>query len=546
MKKIYYKHPLAAILLIAILIGLPQLLMGQEKKRIDSLKALGQEESILGALSYNQWAKKEFKHRNYSEALRLFEKEIRCRAHLLDTGELSTLKVRAYYNASLMARVIGRYELAKKHGFACLNNSKKLLGLKDVETLDAYRLIADIGYYSQAYELEQNYGDTALWLCESAETLDSSRYSSLLVLQAAREIKKGFYVEGEQLLQKALKMESQRNQEDPKIQKSLAKIYNDLAVLSDYQDRFASALHYYNKALALRKATGGEEQLSLIWLYDNMGVLYHRMDRPLNALEYQHQALDIAEKLVGEEHPRYALVLQHSAVSFDKLKQHGLAEKRLQKAINIYTKNLGADNPKVSIAKMRLAKIKSKHDWPAAQALFKEAENALLKNAAQNRPMLADLYFEWADAADKHKLRKVILEKTTQALEKNRFQTKDNYREPRLALRSWTLWLNYANYNDCIDKKAELLALQRDIHKQLERSPNQSDKQLLLNTAKHFYGAYIHHIYRSRSQYFQEEDMRNQLLALFETSKSVLLNHSLALHQKLRSLQLSPLRKRLA
>lgn len=91
-----------------------------------------------------------------------------------------------------MARVIGQYELAKKHGFACLNSSKKLLGEKDVETLDAYRLLADIGYYSQAYELEQNYGDTALWLCESATPLDSSRYTSLLVLQAAEKSKKAF------------------------------------------------------------------------------------------------------------------------------------------------------------------------------------------------------------------------------------------------------------------------------------------------------------------------------------------------------------------
>ena len=514
--------------------------MGQEKERIDSLKALGQEESILGALSYNQWAKKEFKAKNYSEALQLYETEIRCRTHLPDTGELAKLKIRAYYNAGLMARVLRKYELAQKHAFACLNNSKKLLGNKDVETLDAYNLIAEIGYYSQNYELEQNYRDTAIWLCESAETLDSSRYTTLLFSQASQEIKAGFYVEGEQLLQKALKIESQRNPKAPKVQKSLARIYNNLAVLSDYQDRFGNALNYYNKALSLRKAIGGEEQISLIWLYDNMGVLYHRMDRPLNALEYQHQALDIAKKLIGEDHPRYALVLQHSAVSFYKLKQNGLAEKRLEKAISIYINSLGADHPKISVAKMRLAKIKSLKNWPMAQALFQEAESILLKNEAKNGPALADLYFEWADAADKHELGPLILEKTSLALEKNRYQGKNNYREPRLALRCWTLWLNHASYNDFISKKAELLALQRDIHKQLERSPNQSDKQMLLNTAKHFYGAFIHHIYRYKSKYLQEEDMRNQLLALFETSKSVLLNHSLALHQKLRSLELSP------
>ncbi|AFC23513.1 TPR repeat-containing protein [Saprospira grandis str. Lewin] len=534
--KISYKLPLLFFLLLW---SLPQLLFGQEKERIDSLKRLGQEESVLGALSYSQWAKKEFKSKNYSEALQLFEEEIRCRSHLADTGELPTLKVRAYYNASLMARVIGQYELAKKHGFACLNSSKKLLGEKDVETLDAYRLLADIGYYSQAYELEQNYGDTALWLCESATPLDSSRYTSLLVLQAAREIKKGFYLEGEQLLKKALAIEQQRPKDNLKVQKSLAKIYNDLAVVSDYQDRFGAALSFYNKALALRKSTGGEEQLSLIWLYDNMGVLYHRMDRPLDALEYQHQALDIAKKLIGEDHPRYALVLQHSAVSFEKLKQYGQAEKRLKKAIQIYTQSLAADHPKVSTAKMRLAKFKSKQDWPAAQALFQEAENILLQNPERNAPALADLYFEWADAADKHKLGPVILEKTILALAKNRFQTKDGYREPRLALRCWTLWLKYASSADFGPKKQALFALQSDIHRQLERSANQSDKQLLLSTAKHFYGAYIDHIYRYKEQYLQKEEMRNQLLALFETSKSVLLKHSLALHQKLASLKLT-------
>ncbi len=73
----------------------------------------------------------------------------------------------------------------------------------------------------------------------------------------------------------------------------LASNYNDLGALYANLKQYKQALHYYNKALTINKATWGEDDPAVAKNYSNIGGVYYKMGNLHKALRYATLALDI-------------------------------------------------------------------------------------------------------------------------------------------------------------------------------------------------------------------------------------------------------------
>ena len=82
-----------------------------------------------------------------------------------------------------------------------------------------------------------------------------------------------------------------------------ATCYNNIGLVYDSQGNYAQALEFYNKALAIRLKVLGENHADTAVYYGNIGGVYSKQGNYAKALEYFNKALAIAQKVLGPDHP---------------------------------------------------------------------------------------------------------------------------------------------------------------------------------------------------------------------------------------------------
>lgn len=73
----------------------------------------------------------------------------------------------------------------------------------------------------------------------------------------------------------------------------------NLAVVLQTEHRFAEAREYYNRALAILKATGQQNDISAALIHGNLGKLLVRMNRPDEAIQELKMAVAIGDSSPG-------------------------------------------------------------------------------------------------------------------------------------------------------------------------------------------------------------------------------------------------------
>lgn len=63
------------------------------------------------------------------------------------------------------------------------------------------------------------------------------------------------------------------------------------------------SLEYYKKALIIEKKVFGKEHPYIAMIYNNMAVVYEYQGLNTKAIEYYEKAFQIRKKLYGEDHP---------------------------------------------------------------------------------------------------------------------------------------------------------------------------------------------------------------------------------------------------
>ena len=82
-----------------------------------------------------------------------------------------------------------------------------------------------------------------------------------------------------------------------------ARFAHNVGSLLDSVGDYPKALEFYNKDLAITKATHGENHISLAITYGNMGGLFEKQGEFDKAIQYAQQTLDLFRTTFGDDHP---------------------------------------------------------------------------------------------------------------------------------------------------------------------------------------------------------------------------------------------------
>ena len=102
--------------------------------------------------------------------------------------------------------------------------------------------------------------------------------------------------------------------------------------------RHIEVLEYFEKALAIRKKTLGEEHTDVAESHNNLGVVYSHLAEYNEAKEHYEKALFIWKKIYGEEHAHVASSYNNLGTVFSHRGKYSKAKRKYEKALFILKK----------------------------------------------------------------------------------------------------------------------------------------------------------------------------------------------------------------
>lgn len=447
--------------------------------------------NLATARAYNKIAKLHFYQKSYKAALESFEAELSTHLSLKQKDEQLTEKIKAYYNCSSLHRLMGNYPRAHQLAEKALFWSIQHHGDLHTETIDAYKLLANISMFWKRPDLQLKYSNKALKSLRQLPALDSSKWVDLSLLKAIYFLKTGDYREGEKLL-KQVKRIAQKIQLAPAIE---AKLYTDLGVFHEYQDQNAEALSHYKQALAIRIETGGEKQISVAWLWDNMGIVFNKMDEYEQALEYFEKSYQLTASLLGPNHPRSLELLMHKATALSHINQEKAIE-LFQEQIKAFQKSLGVDCLEQILAIQKLGSLAHKAgNYKEAIARAERVEYIFNKNKTHSPLTAARHYCNQARYYEKNEEYQKALAYYQKSIELNRYGA--DYLNPTLCLKAATALLKIPRVDFSRSSLIEEMFLL--IKNEYLKQQFSTDQQELLVEAKGFYEGALAYLYTQKA-----------------------------------------------
>ena len=173
----------------------------------------------------------------------------------------------------------------------------------------------------------------------------------------------------------------------------LGGIANNAGLIEREQGRYAEALDYYKKALAIREKVLGKEHPSTATTYNNIAGLYHDMGDHEQALEYYKKALAIREKVLGQEHPSTATTYNNIALLYKSMGEYEQALDYYKKALEIYEKVLGKEHPDTATMYNNVAGLyRAKGEYTKALEYYKKDLAITEKVHGKEHPYTATTY----------------------------------------------------------------------------------------------------------------------------------------------------------
>lgn len=115
--------------------------------------------------------------------------------------------------------------------------------------------------------------------------------------------------------------------------------YNSLGKVCYFQTQLDSALHYFHKALNVRKETLGENHSSTINMYNNIAIVYDQNTQYQLAEEFYTKALKARQRLLQPNHPDIATSLMNLAQLYSTIGEYDKGLEYSYQALEILEKN---------------------------------------------------------------------------------------------------------------------------------------------------------------------------------------------------------------
>jgi tetratricopeptide (TPR) repeat protein/predicted Ser/Thr protein kinase len=149
---------------------------------------------------------------------------------------------------------------------------------------------------------------------------------------------------------------------------------DSLGILLDDRGEYQAAIESYRRALELREASLGPDNLEVAGSLDHLGVTQITLGHTEEARALIERALAIREQLLGPEHARVAGTLDNLAVVLHAEGKYDEARATLERSLKIWRSVLGPDHIDVALPLANLGAVQLEQgDCAAALATFESA-----------------------------------------------------------------------------------------------------------------------------------------------------------------------------
>ena len=146
--------------------------------------------------------------------------------------------------------------------------------------------------------------------------------------------------------------------------------------------RYIEVLEYFEKALAIRKKTLGEEHTDVAESHNNLGVVYSHLAEYNKAEEHYEKALFIWKKIYGEEHAHVASSYNNLGTVFSHRGKYSKAKELYEKALFILKKIYYVGHKLVATIYHNLGNVCSQlGEYFEAKNYFKKARVIMKKSS---------------------------------------------------------------------------------------------------------------------------------------------------------------------
>jgi len=468
------------------------------------------------AEAYYKIGKLQVSLKDYNAARAAFEQELLFRRMLPDTGSFVTHKARTMYNLVVQRRLAGNYAEAFALALEAISLNEKHFGRERQETADAHKQLAEVAFLWKRPAFYRKHFDIALQIQKSLIPLDTLKIVNLLILKAGGESETGDYKAGEKILKDALSLLLACSKKDNDL---LARLYNNLGSLSEYQHRLTEALQYAKKALDLR-LLAGEQQIGVAWLYDNIGVYYQKLKQVEDAILHYRKGFDIYKELLGEKNPKTIELMVHLAGALLEKGEKKEAKNIYEKALHIYDQS----DASLHLTLRQLAAIEeTEGNSDRALLYLQQVEADFLRYYGAAHPDLAGLYHDFSLFYSRKANRERALHYLQKSLAAGRIAGK--IVDKKLQLQNLSALLLQANVQISETLIEEAFALGMQL---LSECRQDADRQNALNDIHDFFEALLFFESKQIGDKALGEKQFDHLFRCFERGKSLLLAKSLS------------------
>lgn len=144
--------------------------------------------------------------------------------------------------------------------------------------------------------------------------------------------RKGDYNQALHFYQKALEMKKKVYGDQPHL--DIATSYNNIGLTYDNQGNYDQALQYYYNDLDIsQKVYGGQPHPDIAIAYNNIGAAYHSKQDYDQALHFYQMVLDMQKALCSDQmHPHIAIAYHNIGTIYDNIGDHAQATALYEKA----------------------------------------------------------------------------------------------------------------------------------------------------------------------------------------------------------------------
>jgi tetratricopeptide (TPR) repeat protein len=193
---------------------------------------------------------------------------------------------------------------------------------------------------------------------------------------------------------------------DPEI----ASILNNRGVLRKAQGRYAEAVVFYKRALALLGRAA--DPAALATLYHNLGGIEHARGRYAAGEPHARRSVELRERVLGRDHPSVAADVAALAALVHERGRLGEAALLYQRALAVFRRKLGSGSAEVGLNLAGLAALRQRQGRSAeAERLYKQALSILERVFGRGHPDVAltvnNLAYLFREAGDLRRAEKL-------------------------------------------------------------------------------------------------------------------------------------------